>query len=67
MSAMSDLQAQAAELGTLHSDGDGDLWVEVGEDRFSLVLMGATAVSLGKGVLTRAQVESDCGRLELVQ
>ena len=53
------------ELGTPHTDGEGDLWVEVEPNGFRFAVLSRSGVfmKLGENVLTREQVESGCGRL----
>ena len=63
MSAMSELDAELRAFGTPYFDGDRDVWLETAPDAFHFVVFAAGGFTLGEGTLTKAQIESDCGRL----
>jgi hypothetical protein len=63
---MSKLDATLRSLGYpvhLDDDGRGDPWVQTGPDAFQFVIFGMSGPRMAHGALTRAQVESHCGRL----
>lgn len=72
MSRMADLHialTEAAAGRPVFRDDDDDFWVQIGDDAFGFVVFnpaGQAVVSEGEHPLTRAQIESDCGRLVAV-